>query len=90
MDENELTKLLKQIASTDKTPDYAYYSETGESENYLNADGIPPKTGCRWCTPREICNQYLKDIKSDMLDDALKRLMNEKGEREKPLYTSSD
>ena len=69
MNENELTKLLKQIASTDKTPEYEYYPGTGKPEKYLNANGIPPETGQRWCTPREICNQCLRDIESGNLDE---------------------
>lgn len=77
MNEKELIKLLKQIASVDKTPEYDYYSGDLKQERYLNANGISPKTGARWCTPREICNQYLRDIESGKLDQALKCLMEQ-------------
>jgi hypothetical protein len=71
MNEDELTKLLKQIASTDKTPRYGYH----KGWNYLNANDVSPEPGCAWCTPREICNKYLRDIEQGTLEDAVKRLM---------------
>lgn len=74
MNEDELAKLLKQIASADKTPQYEY-SERQGSGNYLNAAGIRPKPGFKWCTPREICNAYLRDIRIGPLEAAIERLM---------------
>lgn len=75
MNENELKKLLEQIASTDKTPDYVYFSDDMDEKRYLNAEGVAPKIASRWNTPREICNEWLKDIEAGTLDTALKCLM---------------
>lgn len=71
--EAEVTRLLKQIISVDQTPDYSYF----KGKAYLNANGDPPKPGNCWCTPREICKQYLVDIERGTLDHALKCLMQE-------------
>jgi len=60
MNENELTTLLKQIVSADKTIEYEYYPRVGESGRYLNANGIAPPVGCRWYTPRELCAEHLR------------------------------
>jgi hypothetical protein len=75
IEDDVLAKLLKQIANVDKTPEYEYWSSAVNMEKYLTANGDPPKTGHCWCTPREICNQYLRDIESGTLADSLKRLM---------------
>ena len=74
MNEKELIKLLKQIASADKTPEYDYHSEGVNSKRFLNANNVSPEIGARWCTPREICNQCLRDIESGKLDEEDKAL----------------
>ena len=77
MNEDEFEKILNQILNADKTPEYEYFQGNGDNENYRNAKGIAPDTGCRWTTPRDICKVWLKDIKSGTLDAALKDLMKE-------------
>jgi len=76
MNEDELKKILNQIRSVDKTPEYEYFSENNDDTNYLNADGVAPNTGCRWTTPRDICKTWLKDIESGNLKESFKKLMS--------------
>ena len=75
MEEFEFEKILNQIISADKTPEYEYFSGDGDNDNYRNAKDVAPDTGCRRTTPRGICKAWLKDIKSGTLDAALKDLM---------------
>jgi len=77
VNEIELKKLLKQIISVDKTPDYVDFSDEMDEDKFLNANKVAPKIACRWCTPREICNEWLKDIERGTLNDAVKLLMGE-------------
>lgn len=76
INEKQLEKILKQILSVDKTPEYEYYSED-DNTNYLNGNEIAPKTGSRWCTPKEICCEYLRDINAGKLENSLKVLMGD-------------
>ena len=68
-----LIKLLKQISSVDKTPEYVY--DPNNKSKHANADGELPEPGCRWNTPREICAVYLRDIETGRLKEAIKELM---------------
>ena len=67
--EEALIKILTQISNVDKTHEYEY--------DTTNANGMAPKTGCRWCTPKEICQQYLRDIEAGLLDESIKQLMKD-------------
>ena len=72
--EDALIKILNQISNVDKSPDYEYFVEC---EEYNNANGMAPKPGCRWCTPKEICQQYLRDIEHGRLDESIEQLMKD-------------
>jgi len=49
-------KILFNIYTNDKTPEYSYNKE---NKNYVNTYGIGPGGGSRWKTPREIIRDYL-------------------------------
>lgn len=52
--------VLKRIRGLDKT-EYPYYGEESRSP-----DGIYPKKGTRWATPREMATNLLKELGEDV------------------------
>jgi hypothetical protein len=58
MNDKEITLLLKQIMSADKTPEYGY--DSSDPESHQNRAGHEPPVGERWMTPRELCKDCLR------------------------------
>lgn len=56
--DKKVERLIRQIISADKTPEYGYSSS--DPQTYLNRAGNRPPVGERWMSPREICEEYLR------------------------------